>query len=76
MLRDDDLISLQEARDLVEKAYQASRHFHSFTQQQVDAIIDAMAEAATAAAGELAREAVQETGYGVEADKVVKNLFS
>ncbi len=76
MLRDDDLLSLQEARDLAEKAYQASRQFLSFTQEKVDAIIDAMAQAATAAAQDLAREAVAETGYGVEADKVVKNLFA
>lgn len=76
MIRDDDLLSIQEARDLVEKAYEASRQFLSFTQEQVDAIIDAMAQAATRAAEELAREAVEETGYGVVADKVVKNLFA
>jgi acetaldehyde dehydrogenase (acetylating) len=76
VLRDDDLVSLQEARDLVEKAWQASRQFLTYSQEQVDAIIDAMAQAATAAAQELAREAVAETGYGVEADKVQKNLLA
>ncbi len=76
MIRDEDLLSIQEARELVERAYQASREFLSFTQEQVDAVVDAMAQAATRAAEELAREAVEETGYGVVADKVVKNLFS
>ena len=64
MLRDDDLLSLQEARYLTEKAYQASRQFLTFTQEQVDSIIDAMAQAATAAAQELARLAEQEDWGG------------
>jgi len=42
----------------------------------VDRVIDAMAAAATAAAEKIARLAVEETGYGVVADKVQKNLFS
>lgn len=73
MVRDDDLLSVQEARDLVEKAYQAARQFRAFSQEQVDAVIDAMAAAADASAEALAAEAVQETGYGVVADKVIKN---
>lgn len=76
MVRDADLISIQEARDLVEKAYQASRQFLAYSQEQVDGIIDAMAQAATRAAEELARLAVEETGYGNVADKVEKNLIS
>ncbi len=75
MVRDNDLVSVQEARDLAEKAYEASRQFLPFSQERVDAIVDAMAQAATAAAEELAREAVEETGYGVVADKIEKNLL-
>jgi len=73
--RDSDLVSIQEARDLMEKAWQASREFLAYTQEQVDGIVAAMAQAATAAATELAEEAVAETGYGVAADKVQKNLL-
>jgi len=73
VVRDDDLLSVQEARDLVEKAYQAARQFRAFSQEQVDAVIDAMAAAADASAETLAQEAVQETGYGVVADKIIKN---
>jgi len=75
MIRDADLLSVQEARELVEKAWEASRKFAVYSQDRVDAVIDAMAQAATRAAEVLAREAVEETGYGVVADKVEKNLL-
>jgi acetaldehyde dehydrogenase (acetylating) len=47
-----------------------------FSQAQIDKIIDAAAGAATARAEEFARLAVEETTYGVVADKIEKNLFS
>ena len=47
-----------------------------FTQEQIDAIVDAMAAAVTPQAEALARLAVEETGFGVVADKVQKNLFA
>ncbi|MBZ5648420.1 MAG: acetaldehyde dehydrogenase (acetylating) [Acidobacteriia bacterium] len=71
-----DARSVAEARELVDRAYAAYQQFQNFTQEQVDRIIDAMADAATANAEKLARMAVEETGYGVVADKVQKNLFS
>ena len=75
MLRDKDLVSIQEARAKVEKAYAAFQHYRSFTQEQVDAIIDCMAAAARANAERLARLAVEETGYGNVRDKTAKNLL-
>ncbi|MGH9392657.1 MAG: aldehyde dehydrogenase family protein, partial [Terriglobales bacterium] len=42
----------------------------------VDAVVDAMAAAATAHAHRLAQLAVEETTYGKVADKVQKNLFA
>ena len=68
--------SVAEARELVERAWTAFQKYQHFTQEQVDRVIDAMAAAATAAAEKIARLAVEETGYGVVADKVQKNLFS
>ncbi len=68
--------SVVEARDLVERAHAAFLKFQHFSQEQVDRIIDAMAEAATANAEALARLAVEETTYGRVEDKVQKNLFS
>lgn len=75
MIRDADLQSLQEVRDLIERAVEAQQKFAGFSQAQVDAVIDAIAEAATGAAEELARLAVEETGYGNVKDKITKNLF-
>jgi acetaldehyde dehydrogenase (acetylating) len=73
---DRDLTSIAEARALARRAKQAWLTLAEFSQDQVDAIVDAMAAAATAHADALARMAVDETGYGIVADKVQKNLFA
>ncbi|HEV2351146.1 MAG TPA: aldehyde dehydrogenase family protein [Terriglobia bacterium] len=73
---DQDLQSIQEARRLVEKAAEAQKILEQFSQEQVDAVVAACAEAARQNAEPLARLAVEETTYGVVADKVLKNLFS
>ena len=72
---DKDLASIAEARALARAARQAQPLLAEFTQEQIDAIVTAMADAATPQAEVLARLAVEETGYGVVADKVQKNLF-
>lgn len=73
---DKDLASIQEARALVRRAKLAQPILAEFSQAQIDAIVDAMAAAVTPHAESLARAAVEETGYGVVADKVRKNLFA
>src|SRR5579862_599561 len=73
---DRDLASIAEARALARRAKQAWLELAEFSQEQIDAIVDAMAAAATPQAEAFARLAVEETGYGVVADKVQKNLFS
>jgi acetaldehyde dehydrogenase (acetylating) len=75
-LRDKDLVSIQEARALVERALEAQRKFAEFPQEQVDAVVEACARAALEAAEPLARMAVEETGYGNVADKVIKNTLA
>jgi len=75
-LRDRDLISIQEARQLLERASEAQKKFAAFSQAQVDAVVDACAEAATAAGEALARLAVEETGYGNVPDKIIKNRLA
>ncbi len=74
-VQDSDLQAVQEVRHLVRAAAAAQKRWATFSQAQVDVLIDAMAEAATNAAEPLARKAVEETGMGVVADKVQKNLF-
>jgi acetaldehyde dehydrogenase (acetylating) len=73
---DKDLASIAEARALARRAKEAQAILGEFSQAQVDAVIDAMAAAVTPQAEPLARLAVEETGFGVVADKVQKNLFS
>jgi acetaldehyde dehydrogenase (acetylating) len=73
---DKDLASIAEARALARKAKDAQARLGEFSQGQIDTIIDAMAAAVTPQAEPLARLAVEETGFGVVADKVQKNLFS
>jgi acetaldehyde dehydrogenase (acetylating) len=73
---DRDLTSVQEARRLAQRAKKAAPALAEFSQAQIDKIIDAAAGAATPRAEEFARLAVEETTYGVVADKVEKNLFS
>lgn len=73
---DFDLSSIQEARDLSRKAKEAQKAFAEFSQEEVDGIVGAMAEAAMANAEWLARMAVDETRFGVFEDKVAKNRFA
>src|SRR5260370_4002839 len=75
MLADKDLVSIQEVRSKVEKAYLASQKYRHYNQEQVDAIVERMAAAARGAAGRLAEQAVAETGYGNAKDKLAKNLL-
>jgi len=71
-----DLTSIAEARDLAKRAKQAWLELAEFSQDKIDAIVDAMAAAATSSAEAFARLAVEETGYGVVEDKIQKNFFS
>jgi acetaldehyde dehydrogenase (acetylating) len=73
---DKDLASIAEARALARRAKEAQAILGEFSQAQVDTIVDAMAAAVTPQAESLARLAVEETGFGVVADKIQKNLFS
>jgi acetaldehyde dehydrogenase (acetylating) len=72
---DRDLASIAEARSLARRAKAAAPVLAEFSQEQIDAIVDAMAAAVTPHAEALARLAVEETGYGVVEDKVQKNRF-
>src|SRR5215510_3823915 len=75
MLQDKDLLSIQEVRSKVDKAYAAWQKYRNYSQEQVDAIVERMAAAARANAKRLADLAVEETGYGNAKDKYVKNLL-
>jgi acetaldehyde dehydrogenase (acetylating) len=76
MPHDPDLVSLQEVRAKVEKAHAAFQKYRLYNQQQVDAIVEAMAAAGRAHSKRLAEMAVEETKYGNVQDKIVKNLLN
>ena len=73
---DRDLDSIRDARTLARRARAAQARLAELTQDQIDRVVDAAAAAAGAQALPFARMAVEETGYGNEADKVRKNLFA
>jgi acetaldehyde dehydrogenase (acetylating) len=72
---DKDLASIQEARDMVSAAHEAWKTWSRATQEQVDRICAAMAEAGYQASERLGRLAQEETGYGVALHKKLKNEF-
>ena len=73
---DKDLLSIQEARTLVNQAFAAWQVWAKASQEQVDRVCAAMAEAAYGAAERLGRMAHEETSYGVAAHKKLKNEFA
>ncbi len=74
-LSDKDLLSIQEARQLVQRASEAQRIWSKASQAQVDRVCAAMAEAAYLASERLGRLAAEETKYGVPEHKKLKNEF-
>jgi acetaldehyde dehydrogenase (acetylating) len=75
-LTERDLASVHEAKTLVARAKAAAPILAEFSQEQIDRIVDAVAAAARPRAEEFARLAVEETGFGVVADKIQKNIFA
>ena len=62
--------------DIVEAAYKAQAELARFDQAKVDRICETMSKAALREAARLGAMAVEETGYGVPADKQEKNRFA
>lgn len=75
MLLDKDLLSIQEARALAKTAKEAQLEFKHYSQEQVDKIVKAMADAGYEQAERLAKFAAEESGFGKWQDKVIKNQF-
>lgn len=75
-MSDKDLISVQQARDLVEAAAKAQAEIARFDQAKIDRICAAMSAAALREATRLGAMAVEETGFGVADDKREKNRFA
>ena len=75
MIVDNDLLSIQQARIIAENALEAQKRLATFSQEQLDAIVEGMAEAVGKQAQALAIIAHEETDFGNWQDKSIKNQF-
>lgn len=73
---DKDLAARQEARAAARTAKEAQHILADMTQEQLDAIVEAIAKAFSREAAMLASLAVRETGFGNAEDKIIKNRFA
>ena len=73
---DKDLRSIQEVRDLARLGQIATETIATYNEQQIDKILVNMVRVAEEHAVELAKMAVEETGFGKVADKTYKNHLS
>ena len=76
MTIDRDLAARQEARLLCRQSEQAQKMLRTFSQEQLDKIVEMVAADFSAHAEELAEMAVTETGFGNVKDKITKNRFA
>lgn len=76
MPHEPDALSLEEVRTKIELAHAAWLEYARTTQEQADAVVEAVAAAGRAEARRLAQMAVDETGMGNVEDKTAKNLLS
>ena len=73
---DKDLQARQEARQLAAQAQKAQQTLARMNQAQIDGIVAHIAGEFQKYAAELAKLAVEETGFGNETDKTTKNIFA
>ena len=73
---DKDLQARQEARAAAKLAAEAAKALAAFSQEKLDAMVEAVAKAFSAQSPALAEMAVRETGFGNMEDKITKNRFA
>lgn len=72
---DRDLVSVQEVRNLIAASKAAQEEYASWDQQRVDMLVKAITEECEKNSERLAKLAVEETGFGIWQDKVLKNTL-
>lgn len=72
---DRDLVSVQEVRNLIAASKAAQEEYAGWDQQRVDMLIKAITEECEKNSERLAKLAVEETGFGIWQDKVLKNAL-
>lgn len=73
---DNDLISIQESRILMENARDAHKLLANFPQEKLNRIVACMAESIDKHLQELAKMSCEETNSGKWEDKLLKNKFA
>ncbi len=73
---DRDRRSVREAGECVRRAARAGERLAGMEQEELDRLVEAVARTGRDHAGELARLAAEETGFGVAEHKRLKNLFA
>jgi acetaldehyde dehydrogenase (acetylating) len=68
--------AVSDSRRLATRAKTAAARLAECSQAQIDTIVGAVAAAARARVDSFAQLAVEETGYGIVADKIQKNRFA
>lgn len=76
MVLDKDLLSIQDVREAVKRAKEAQKIFEQLSQEEVDKAVAHLANRLYDRAEELAKMAVEETGFGNVPDKIIKNQFA
>ncbi|MDI9370470.1 MAG: acetaldehyde dehydrogenase (acetylating) [Synergistaceae bacterium] len=71
-----DLLSVQEARDLVAGAKEAQRCLAAMSQAKIDELVEAVSVTCRHNSSTLGRLAHEETGFGRPEDKALKNFFA
>lgn len=72
-IEDKDLLSVQEARNLIKRSKEAQKKFRNFSPEKIDKIVEAVAKEAYKESEYLAKLAHSETKYGNWQDKYKKN---
>lgn len=75
-LYDKDLLSIQETRQLIASAKAAQAELSTKSQEEVNRLVKAIADAGMNNAQRLAQMAHDNTGFGRPEHKVVKNVFA
>lgn len=73
---DKDLASIQEVRDLVQKAKKAQIDYSRLSPEKMDHVVEGLSKLAYANAEKLAKLACDETGFGKWQDKMEKNTLA
>lgn len=76
IIKDIDLVSVQETRDLVEKAYYAQKNFEKLDQEGTDNIVSSLAKTLCENAEYLGKLASDTTKFGKWEDKKTKNILA